>query len=131
MKNSQQLIDLQNKVVLCVANSIRVKWDHLLVNYEREVIDDEPSQDCLFVAFVWENNNWKRQSLQLPIQCYDLFLDLCSAMSNDGESQWGSCTVEVDSSGKYRFAFSYDLPKRLNGDFSDEALLKHYIPQPL
>ena len=131
MNNQQLLIDLQNKAVLCVVDAVDFEWAYLLVNFEREVIDDEPGEDCLFVAFTRDNDEWKRQSVPLPAQCYDLFLQLASAMSRDGNALWGSCTLEVDSSGSYRFSFSYERPKRLNGDFGDEALLKYYVPRPL
>jgi hypothetical protein len=126
-----QLIELQNQVVLCVANSVSMNWEHLLVDFEREVIGNELVEDCLAVAFTRENNTWQRQSFQLGSQCYDLFGPLCEAVSKDGNGQWGSCTLEVDSSGRYRFSFSYEPPKRLNGDFSDAALRNDYLPRML
>jgi hypothetical protein len=126
-----QLTELQNRVVLGVANSVGVKWDYLLVNFEREVVDNEPTEDCLAIMFTRDNGNWKRQSFQIHLQCYDLFLQLCEKMSKEEIGKWGSCTLELNSGGRFRFSFSYEPPKRLNGDLTDGALLKNYLPRPL
>lgn len=130
MVQKQELIDLQNNIVHCLAKAVNQRWDYFVVNFEREEIDGERTQDCLAISFVKEKGGWKRSSFIAPYDCCSLLFRLSELMSAAGGETWGSCTLEVDSSGKYRFSYSYEPPKRLTGNFDDGALLKAYTPQP-
>ena len=124
-------LDLQDKIISTIARSIKIKWDYLLVNFERAVIDGDAREDCLAVCFHRDPTGWKHTSIQPPFELYDLLLELAAAMDRDERGVWGSCTIEIDSRGKYRYTFSYEPPKRLNGGLDDETLFNHYVPQPL
>jgi hypothetical protein len=126
----QQLIDLQNRIVHGMAEAVSEPWDFFVVNYEREEIDGERTQDTLAISFANEKGTWKRSSFEPPYDCCCLLSRLSELMSSKGGETWGSCTLEVDSSGKYRFSYSYEPPKRLNGILDDESLLKGYTPRP-
>jgi hypothetical protein len=129
MTDRQQLIDLQGDIVQCLANAVNEPWDFFVVNFEREETNGEKVQDTIAVAFSKQTTSWKRISFIAPYNCCCLLLRLYELMNESGDA-WASCTLEVDATGRYRFSFSYEAPKRLNGNFDDEALLKTYIPQP-
>ena len=105
--------------------------EYLLVNFECESIDNERVYDTLALFFTRGDSEWKRNSLIAPVQCGLLLFEMNELMSGDEKGRWNSCTLEVDVTGKYRFLFSYEEAKRLNGVFDDEALFKGYSPGPL
>lgn len=45
MMDRQQLIDLQNSIVLCLAKAVNEPWEFLLVSFEQEEIDGERTQE--------------------------------------------------------------------------------------
>lgn len=129
MAHKQDLISLQNSIVHCLANAVNKPWDFFVVNFEREEIDGDQTQDTLAIAFQHEKDVWQRSSFIAPYDCCRLILRLSELMASDGGDPWGSCTLEVHSSGKFRFSFSYEPPKRLNGDLGEDAMLKGYTPK--
>jgi hypothetical protein len=131
MIDKQQIIIVQNEAVQCLANGVSEKWDYLLVNCERAEFDGEQRYHGLAMAFVKDKGKWKSNSIIVSHKCYSLLLKLSQLMSMDGSNPWGSCTVEVDSSGKYRFSFSYDPPRRIYGVIDDDTLFNEYTPQAL
>lgn len=131
MPDFLRITELQDKAVYCFAQAVKEEWHHLVVSFEIEDIDGESTQDTLALSFRDEEGQWKRSSFSAPRECCKLLADLSVAMTNEEGRTWGSCTLQVDSSGKYRYSFSHEPPKRLNGVFDDEALLKNYVPQPI
>jgi hypothetical protein len=128
MMDSKEFIDLQNEIVQGLAKAVKQPWDFFVVNFECELIDGERTQDTLAIAFKKQNTSWSRTSFVAPYESCLHLSRLSDLMSKAGNS-WGSCTLEVDATGKYRFTYSQEPPRRLNGEFNDEALLKTYIPQ--
>lgn len=131
MADVRHIIDLQNNAVRCFANAVNENWDHLVVSFETAELDGVPTQNTIALAFAKENGKWRRISVIAPYECCNALVELSKAMKKDGDKTWGSCTLEIDSSGNYRYSFSYEIPKRLNGVFDDASLLKQYTPQPL
>jgi hypothetical protein len=43
-------------------------------------------------------------------------------MRRTGGTRWGTCDLVVDQPGEFRFSFSYDPPKRINGIFDDDSM---------
>lgn len=119
----QTLIDLQNAIVLSIANAIKVAWVAAVVNIEIDEMDGEQTENCLALAFTEHEGTWERHSFCLPSECYALFVAL-----QEASDQWKSCTLEFDSTGKYKFSYSHQPPKRLNGVLDDESMLKGYLP---
>lgn len=122
---TQSLIDLQNRIVVTTANAIKGEWDAAVIDIEIDHVDGEQTENCLALSFRLQQGDWKRSSFQLPFECYDLFVTLRDASSGQ---RWTSCTLEFDSNGKYKFRYSYEPPRRLNGIHDDEAMLKNYLP---
>lgn len=122
------MIDLQNRIVVTTARAINGNWDAAVVNIEIDDVDGEPMENCLAISFVRQQSTLERSSFLIPFECYDLFVTLRD--SSEGE-KWKACTVEFDRTGKYKFHYSHEPPRRLNGIHDDEALLKAYIPSIL
>lgn len=129
--DSQSLIHVQNEIVLRIAGTIGIPWEYCLIDFEREVVDEEPVEGCLALAFARGSGGWTRVSIRLPHDCYDLFLDMLKLMTSNEEGPWNSCTLEFDSAGKYRYSFSYEPPRRLNGVFDGDAFFENHVPRPL
>ncbi|QDT64190.1 hypothetical protein [Calycomorphotria hydatis] len=127
--NAETVIDLQNRIVLVCSGAIYSKWENAFVNVEIDSIDGEQTENLLCVHFCKEGGKWTSDSFSAPIESYDLFNRL-RAETSDPEP-WKNCMLEFDSTGKYRFSYSHDRPRRIYGDYSDEAMLEHYIPKPL
>lgn len=128
MSDRQKLIDMQGDIVQCFANAVNEPWDYLLVNFERQETNGEKVQDTLAVAFSKQDISWKHISFIAPYNCCRQLLRLYELMNESGDG-WASCTLEVDATGRYRFSYSNEAPRRLNGNFDDEALFTAYVPQ--
>jgi hypothetical protein len=126
--NMKQLIDLQNNVVLTLANGIEFPWDFIVVNFEIGIVEGDRMENALALAFTRDGEGLKEESFLIPHQCYVPFVRLHEAMESSEKKQWGSCTLEIESSGRYRFLFSYEAPKRLYGIRDAEAMLDGYVP---
>jgi hypothetical protein len=131
MPDIRQVIELQDNAVQCFANAVMESWDHLVANFEIAEFDGVPTRNTIAIAFSYENGQWRRISFIAPYDCCNYLAQLSKAMAKEGGITWGSCTLEVDSTDRYRYSFSYEPPKRLNGVFDDEALLTNYVPHPL
>jgi hypothetical protein len=122
------IIDLQNNIVLTLANGVNFAWDYIVVNFEIGNVDGDRMENALAMAFTRDGKLLKEENFLIPHQCYEPFVKLYEAMENTGKKPWGSCTLEIESSGRYRFFFSYEAPKRLNGIRDDESMLGGYVP---
>lgn len=118
--------DLQDRLVLSVSHAIHGEWDTAVVNMEVGEIQGELRQNCICLAFRRQQGDWVRDSFLLPRNCYALFVSLREQMAGSGV--WTVCNLEICSDGRYKFHFSCDLPKRLNGVYDDEAMLSEYKP---
>ena len=123
------LMELQDRIVLSLVRSLTGIWDAAVVNIEIDFADEEQTENCLALSFARDNGGWTRSSFSLPYDCYDLFAELRELMKQQDAALWTSCTLELKADGKYRYSFSYERPRRLNGIHDDEAMLKHYSPQ--
>lgn len=61
---------------------------------------------------------------RLSRQAKDALVALREAM-RDQRGAWNTCDVTIDRSGKYHFDFSYEPPRRLNGDLLHSPLTGH------
>lgn len=125
------LAELQERIVTTIAVENRGGWDFIVINIEVDTIDGDRTENCLAFSFIRENSHWRRAGFELPIACYDLFVELREVMASAGEAAWKTCMLEIDSGGEFRFSYSHDEPKRLNGLHDDGAMLRGYIPQSL
>jgi hypothetical protein len=128
--DASALTHCQDTIVATLARSIAHEWDHALVNIEIDVVDGEQTENCLMVSFQRRGAEWVRSSEQLPFECYDQFVQLRQLLAPE-DGPWTICTLEFNSSGKYRFSFSQDSPPRLSGIHDDQSMFRSYLPTPL
>ena len=50
--------------------------------------------------------------------------NLRDAMSKDGEEPWGATEITIDRPGAFKYAFSYEPPKRLAGKFDQGSYFR-------
>jgi hypothetical protein len=131
MADVNSLVDLQNSAVLCLANAAAGGWDRLVVNFEIAELDEGSTRNAIALRFCKQGPGWRRDSFIVPHECCNLLAQLFETMVGNGGRPWGSCTVEIDPSGQYKYTFSYEPPKRLNDVFDDDATFKKYVPRPL
>ena len=129
--DAKREFDLQAKIVTSIAKSLTKDWTTAVVNIEIDVVDGDQTENCLAISFAEDRGGWSRNSFSLPFECYDYFVELRDSMHNTNADLWKVCTLEMNLGGKYRFSFSYDPPRRLNGIHDDEAMFKSYLPKPL
>jgi hypothetical protein len=128
MFDVERQIDLQDKIVRCFASSLDVRWDYVLIDFERIDDGDVISHICEMV-FQREGAAWNRVSVIAPTEGHQLLYDLANLMSEGGKQAWSSCILELDAGGGYRFSFSHEPNRRLNGDLN--AALAEYVPRTL
>lgn len=119
------LIDLQNRIVTTIARSIPEAWDTAVISIEIDLVDGEQTENYLGLFYKKSGDSFSQASWPLPSECVDQFVCL---RDNSSSPPWTGCLLEFDSSGGYRFSYSYDPPKRINGIYDDEAMLKDYTP---
>ena len=117
----QPVANLQDRIVQRLAGAIKQRWDFFVVNFEWEIIEGEQTRDMLAICFEKHDSDWKRSQFEVPYECSNLLFQLSQMMLRPGCETCGTCTVEVEAGGKYRFSFSYDQPLRLNGNFDEKS----------
>ena len=124
MVDAEALLKLQDRIVR-EATALESEWDYLLYNVEV----DNGEVDSLAVSFLRHGEGWRDRSIRLPHACCQLFADLQEQMTAGGDS-WKSCTLEIEESGRYRFAFSNQAP-RVAGQIDEDTTFERYVPRPL
>jgi len=129
--DANKLLEMQNTIVILLAKTITESWDLAVINIEIDVVDGQRNEDCLALLYSLHIDGWKRKGFDFPYDGYDLFVNLRDLMKKPEAEDWTISTLEISSSGKYRFSFSYAPPPRLNGIFDDNAMLNTFVPQPI
>jgi len=131
MANMHETAALQDRIVLCFANDVVEQWDFLLVSFglEEDSDDDGMVSSIVELVFQRQRNRWNRGSVIAPLEGQNLLRDLAQLMSN-GNQTWRGCTLEIESTGKYRFAFSHELPDWVHGPLVEHPI-PDYVPQAL
>lgn len=109
------LLGLQTEIIQEIARLVENKWDIISVNVEIDKVagDLVTSPDAVFV----QKKLFKKkiEQFRLNIDVVDLLKKLRNSMAGDEPEKkaWKICQIEIQSSGKYNFSFSYDEPPRL------------------
>ena len=123
---------LQAKLAQAVADRIDDTWERIFVNYEMKLTDEGRLVDyIIFYIKVRPDGELEKVSVRGGSEAInDAYIALADAMAQDGE-RWGSCDFALDAGGKYKFKFSYDPPKRLDGvlDHSSYGRFRDYLEQ--
>jgi hypothetical protein len=114
---------LQEAIVAALVRDISGGWERIVVNYEMQEDDGGLVEERrgLYISQDAE------QALDMNAVAFspglkDLFRRLNEEMQRTKGMRWGTCDMVVDRPGRFRFSFSYDPPKRINGIFDDDSM---------
>jgi hypothetical protein len=120
---NQTAMDLQKKIVVALARGIDAPWERIVVNYEMQAEDGGLTEDRRgFYVAPDGVGGFHKGSLTFDTTVKTLFRDLRDEMQRSEGQGWGTCDLVIDQPGKFRFNFSYEPPKRINGVFDDESM---------
>lgn len=97
------------------------EWERLAANVE--IATDGGRRISSQTAVVARHPGQPLEELDFRLSraAKDALVALREAMQDD-KGAWNSCDVVVERSGKFRFDFSYDPPRRLDGDLLHSPL---------
>ena len=104
------MFELQEKYIEELLNNIQGGWDRLTVDYERfpwkgEILERYKGQQFNSGEFV--------KQFSFTLEAIDILIELQETMKK--EDSWTSCSVVVESDGKYDFQFGYGMPPMVEG----------------
>jgi hypothetical protein len=115
-------MDLQKAIVIALARDISGGWERIVVNYEIQEEDGGLIEDRLgFYISQDASRAPATNTLRFGPEVKELFRELNEEMQRTAGAHWGTRPV-VDKPGKFKFSFSYDPPKRVNGVFDDDSM---------
>jgi hypothetical protein len=123
-------MDLQKAIVTTLIRDITGGWERIVVNYEMQEEDGGLVEDRLgFYISQDAKQALTMNDLAFGPGLKELFRRLNEEMQRTEGARWGTCDLVVDQPGKFRFGFSYDPPKRINGVFDDDSMdrFDHYL----
>ena len=116
-------MNLQKAIVTALARDIPDAWERIVVNYEMEEEDDGLTEDRLGFYIAKDAVAGLREAqLAFSPEVKSLFREMNDEIQRSEGQRWRTCDLVVDQPGKFRFSFSYDPPKRLNGVFDDDSM---------
>jgi Protein of unknown function, DUF600 len=120
---SETVMNLQKAIVTALARGIPDAWERIVVNYEMQEEDDGLTEDRLGFYIAKDPTGELRESdLVFSPEVKAMFREMNDEIKRTAGDRWGTCDLVVDKSGEFRFKFSYDRPKRINGVFDDDSL---------
>ena len=135
MVSKLDIIRIQNTLVQIFVTKITVGWDFAFLSYEWEGdYKGWEVTNSLALVFRKIDSGWARESISprtgettFPDEMHELAVGMAG---KDGQL-WKSFILEVDKTGKYRFEFSYDPPRRIHSGELTERDFVDYVPRPL
>jgi hypothetical protein len=120
---NETTMNLQKAIVTALAREIPDAWERIVVNYEMQEEDGGLTEDRL--GFYIEKDaagNLRESELAFTPEVKRLFREMNDEIRRSEGERWGTCDLVVDQPGKFKFSFSYDPPKRINGVFDDDSM---------
>ena len=115
-------IQVQQAVVVAVARDVPFdRWERILV--DAEIAEQNDGYDLDTVSIVIrrnENNELEEPQFRLGAESRKAITRLYEQRKQDAGETIGGFELIVDYPGKFRFSFSHDRPKRLNGVWDAE-----------
>lgn len=129
-----ELAMLYDETARAVAACVQDAWEHIIVNYEMRHRSRVLEEDCVSL-YVRKNAQarYQLESFSLSEVAEKGFYQLSDALYAQRGSRWGAATLTIEKNGTHNFAFSYELPKRLNGVYDKHSFdfynnyLDHYL----
>lgn len=124
-------LEAQQAVVQAVvADAPRADWQRLLADIEIRESNDGFHFDTVGIAVVkTAEGTLDAPSFSIGRPAREAMVKLYQERKAGGDKSFGGFELQVESDGRYRFEFSYEPPKRLNGvwDKEKEQRLDNYL----
>jgi Protein of unknown function, DUF600 len=115
-------MDLQKTIVVAIAGALDAHWERIVVNYEIQDKDGGLTEDRRGFYIVSDGSgDVRKRPLKFHAIVKDLFRKLRAEIQQSEGQAWGTCDLVIDQPGRFRFDFSYDPPKRINGVLDDQS----------
>jgi len=105
------------KIVACVPG----QWLRIAVNYEYMETGDQCVDSMVALYLIRQGQDIEAVDLRLPREVLGELVILRDLLPNPQNQKWSTCDLVVEDTGKYKFNFSYEPPKRLNGILDEES----------
>ena len=116
-------MELQKNIVVALASTIDAPWKRIVVNYEIQEEDGSLIEDRRGFTIIPDGaGDFRKGQLAFDTEVKGLFRELRAEIQRSEGQGWGTCDLIVDQPGRFRFNFSYDPPKRINGVFDEQSM---------
>ena len=116
-------MELQKNIVVALASTIDAPWERIVVNYEIQEEDAGLTEDRRGFTIIPDGaGDFRKGQLSFDTTVKNLFRELRAEIQRSEGQGWGTCDLIVDQPGRFRFNFSYDPPKRINGVFDEQSM---------
>ena len=112
---------VQNKIAQYLVDNVFEPWEEIVMNCE--LSEKTKNLSCALFYITNDPNDRRKGDIKLTSELTHLLRKLNDVYYKKSGERWGIFDLIIDSSGKYKFEFSYEKPKRLNGIFDEES---HY-----
>ena len=120
---NETTMNLQKAIVTALAHAIPGAWERIVVNYEMQEEHGGLTEDRLgFYIAKDPTGNLRESELAFSPEVKRLFRDMNDEIQRSEGERWRTCDLVVDQPGKFKFSFSYERPKRINGVFDDDSM---------
>jgi hypothetical protein len=120
---NETTMNLQKAIVTALARDIADGWERIVVNYEMQEEDGGLTEDRLgFYIAKDPAGDFRESDLAFSPEVKALFREMNEEIKRSEGERWGTCDLVVDQPGKFKFSFTYDPPKRINGVFDDDSV---------
>ncbi len=131
--NNPEIPALNTNVVREVAKSVSVPWERVVVHFE--IIDSPDSKAQNEFTFIVQKDSANKHSVAnfvMSDAAKTALLKLRDTNTSESGEKWSTCILVIDPPGKFKFDFSYDEPKVLNGILDEEyKFYRNYLPHYL
>ncbi len=133
MSLEPELVTLQNDAVQEFAKSVIGFWERIVVHYE--ILDSPESRAQSEYTIIVQrdaDNTHSLANFEMSEDARSALLKLRDATTSETGEKWSTCVLIVDPPGAYKFSYSYDPPKVLNGVIDEEyKFYRKYLPHYL
>jgi hypothetical protein len=120
---NETIMNLQKAIVAALARGIPDAWERIVVNYEMQEEDGGLTEDRRgFYITKDPAGNLRKAELAFGPELKAMFREMNDEIQRTEGKRWGTCDLEINPSGKFRFSLSHDPPKRINGVFDDDSM---------
>jgi hypothetical protein len=111
----------QDKVAQAVVGCVPEAWLRVVVSYECEDAGEHCVDNTISLYLTEKGGRIAQQYVRLPPEVLAEFIKLRDLIPAGKDGKWNSCLLVIENTGKYKFGFSHDPPKRINGILDEDS----------